>query len=105
MRILLGVLTILAATASTEAWAQPFTLTGQYRCVQVCLLGHVGWPAYITQNGWAINVLNEAGMPSRAWFRWGGTRIWAPGYHQGAVISPDGGVIQWDSGTIWRRIR
>lgn len=105
MRMLLGVFGLLATLATTEASAQPLTLTGQYRCVQLCLLGHVGWPAYVTQNGWAINLLNEAGVPSRAWFRWGGTRIWAENYHQGAVISPDGGIIQFDSGTIWRRYR
>ena len=105
MRVPLGVFGILATLAATGVSAQPLTLTGQYRCVQGCLLGHVGWPAYITQNGGAINVLNEADIPSRAWFRWGGTRIWAPGYHQGAVISPDARVIQWDSGTIWRRTR
>ena len=103
MRMLLGVLGLLGALISTESSAQPGNLTGKFRCVQVCLLGHVGWPAYITQNGWSINLLNEAGIPSRAWFRWGGTRIWAPEYHQGAVISPDGRIIQFDGGTIWRR--
>jgi hypothetical protein len=103
--VLLGAFGILATLAATDVTAQPLNLTGEYRCVRVCLLGHVGWPAYITQNGWSINLLNEAGIPSRAWFRWGGTRFWAPNYHQGAVISPDCRAIQFDGGTIWRRTR
>jgi hypothetical protein len=105
MRILLGALGILLTLFLSELSAQPFSLTGEYRCIQLCMLGHVGWPAYVTQNGWAINLVNEAGLPSRAWFRWGGTRIWAAEYHQGAVISPDGGTIQFDGGTVWHRYR
>jgi hypothetical protein len=102
MRILLGAFGMLTALVSTQASAQPANLTGEYRCVQVCQLGHVGWPAYVTQNGWNINLLNEAGQPSRAWFRWGG-RIWAEYWNEGAVYSPDGMIIQFDRGTIWRR--
>jgi hypothetical protein len=30
-------------------------------------------------------------------------RIWVPAYNQGAVFSPDGVTIQWDSGKIWQR--
>jgi hypothetical protein len=103
MRMLLGVFGVVAMLVSTEASAQPpVNLTGQYRCVQLCQLGHVGWPAYVTQNGWDINLLNEAGQPSRAWFRWSG-RIWAENWHQSAVYSPDGMIIQFDNGTIWQR--
>jgi hypothetical protein len=103
MRMLLVVFGMLITLVSTEASAQPaVNLTGQYRCVQLCQLGHVGWPAYVTQNGWNINLLNEAGQPSRAWFRWGG-RIWAENWNVGAVYSPDGLIIQFDNGTIWRR--
>ena len=61
-----------------------------------------GWPAYVTQNGWNINLLNEAGQPSRAWFRWRG-RIWAENWNEGAVYSPDGMILQFDRGTIWQR--
>jgi len=32
--------------------------------------GLVGNPAYVTQNGWDLNVVNEAGEPSRAWMDW-----------------------------------
>ncbi len=70
MRMLLVVFGMLATLVSTETSAQPgVNLTGVYRCVQLCQLGHVGWPTYVTQNGWNINLLNEAGQPSRAWFR------------------------------------
>ena len=59
-------------------------------------------PAYIPQNGWNLNLLNEAGVPSRAWIDWPG-HIWAENWSEGAVYSPDGLTIQFDSGTIWRR--
>jgi hypothetical protein len=63
-----------------------------------------GLPAprpYITQNGWAVNVLTETGVPGRGWMNW--VRIWVPAYNQGAVFSPYCITIQWDSGKIWRR--
>ena len=103
MRMLPGALGVLLALVSTQASAQPaVNLTGTYRCVQLCQSGHVGWPAYVTQNGWNINLLNEVDQPSRAWFSWPG-RIWAGNWNVGAVYSPDGLTIQFDSGTIWRR--
>jgi hypothetical protein len=51
-------------------------------------------------------LLNEAGRSSRAW-----PDVHAPenrfasmrGTDQGAVCSPDGMLIQFDSGTIWQR--
>ena len=54
----------LAAFAATSASAQSVNLTGAYRCVQACRGGLVGNPAYITQNGPELNLLNEAGEPS-----------------------------------------
>lgn len=95
----------LAAFTATQASAQSINLTGTYKCVQMCRLGLVGYAAYITQNGPDLNLLNEAGEPSRAWPDWfaPATRIWIDGQNQGAVYSPDGMLIQFDSGTIWQR--
>jgi hypothetical protein len=70
--------------------------------VALCRDGLVGQPAFITQNGWNLNLLNEAGEPSRAWLDWSG-HIWAEGWNQGAIFSPDGMVVQFDRGTIWQR--
>jgi hypothetical protein len=63
--------------------------------------GFTGAPAYITQNGWAVNLLTETGVPGRGWMDW--VRIWVPAFNQGAVFSPDGRIVQFDSGKIWRR--
>jgi hypothetical protein len=95
--------TIFATTmAATNASAQGVNLTGQFRCVQVCVPGLQGQPAYVTQNGWNLNLLNEAGEPSRAWIDWSG-HIWADNWHEGALFSADGMTIQFDRGTIWQR--
>jgi len=57
----------------------------------------------VTQNGWDLNVLSQAG-PSRAWVDWfSPTRIWVENWNEGAVYSPDGMIIQFDRGTIWQR--
>ncbi len=93
---------VLAATLSaTEASAQ-VNLSGPYRCVAVCAGGLQGAPAFVTQNGPNLNLLNEAGEPSRAWIDWGG-HIWADNWQEGALYSPDGMTIQFDRGTIWQR--
>lgn len=94
----------LAATAGPAA-AQSANLTGAYRCVAACRGGFEGAPAFVTQNGPELVLLNEAGQSSRAWPDWyaPATRIWAEAWDQGAVYSPDGLVIQFDSGTIWHR--
>ena len=103
MRGLLGTIVILAALASTGASAQNvINLSGRYICVQLCATGVPGQPAFITQNGWDMNLLNEAGLPSRAWVDWPG-HIWAQSFQEGAIYSPDGLVIQFDRGTIWQR--
>jgi hypothetical protein len=95
----------LAAVSATSASAQSVNLTGAYRCVQLCRGGLVGNPAYITQNGPELNLLNEAGEASRAWPDWfaPATRIWVERYNFGAVYSPDAITIQFDNGTIWQR--
>jgi hypothetical protein len=98
---LIAVCSVLAALSSNNALAQDLNLTGQYRCVQACQ-PPFGW-AYITQNGWTLSLVNEAGQPSPGyvdWFTRG--RIWAPNWNEGAVFSPDGLVIQFDRGAVWQ---
>jgi hypothetical protein len=101
MKVLLSVLAVSVALAATDASAQGVDLSGQYRCVQMCQEGLPG-PAFVTQSGWDLNLQNEAGAPSRAWIDRIG-HIWAPGWNQGAIYSPDGMVIQFDRGTVWQR--
>jgi hypothetical protein len=104
MRLFLFVIAIFAALIVTGASAQTVNLTGKYRCVQGCRFGLVGNPAYVTQNGWDLNVVNEAGEPSRAWMDWfSPNRIWIENWNQGAVFSPNGMIIHFDRGTIWQR--
>jgi hypothetical protein len=88
--------------AATQASAQGVNLTGQFRCVQMCAPGLQGQPAFVTQNGSNLNMLNEAGEPSRAWVDWPG-HIWADGWHEGALFSADGMTLQFDRGTVWQR--
>lgn len=95
---------ILATTLATGAVAQTANLTGKYRCVQQCRPGFERNPAFVTQNGWDLNLRSEAGEPSRGWVDWfSPTRIWIENWNQGAVYSPDGMVIQFDRGAIWVR--
>jgi len=98
-------LAVAAIVTATTATAQSVDLTGKYICTQVCRMGLEGNPAYVTQNGPQLNLLNEAGEPSRAWPDWYApqTRIWADAWNMGAVYSPDGMRIQFDNGTIWER--
>jgi len=50
--------------------------------------------------------VSEAGVSARAWSDWFAppTRIWIEALRQGAVYSPDGIVIQFDQGAVWRRV-
>lgn len=77
----------------------PVPLSGQYQCLQNCR--GPGF-AYVTQYGWDLNVVNEAGQPSRAWIDYPG-HIWAQSWQEGAVYSADGLTIQFDDGTVWQR--
>jgi hypothetical protein len=97
-----GLLAVGASLFATPGLAQRVNLSGPYRCIALCRDGLVGQPAFITQNGWNLRLLDEAGEPSRAWMDWSG-RIWADGWNQGAVFSSDGMVIQFDRGTVWQR--
>ena len=91
-------MTVLAAAAS----AQGINLNGRWQCVALCL-GPPGSLAFITQNGWEMNVLNEAGVPSRAWIDHP-SHIWIERAHLGAIYSPDGLTLQFDNGTVWQRV-
>jgi hypothetical protein len=102
MRVGLFAAAALIAMTSTDASAQVLNLSGPYRCVQGCVEGLIGQPAFITQNDWDLRLLNEAGMPSRAWIDRPG-HIWVEYWHEGAVYSADGMMIQFDHGTVWQR--
>jgi hypothetical protein len=91
-----------AVLTATGASAQSINLTGPYRCIEGC---RANAPAFVTQNGYELNLVNEAGQSSRAWpdaFA-PASRIWADNWNMSAVYSPDGMTIQFDNGTIWRR--
>lgn len=92
---------VSAALVATGASAQGINLSGQWQCIMLCI-GPPGGPAFITQNGWALNVVNEAGQPSRAWADYPG-HIWLERSGFGAVYSPDGIALQFDNGTVWQR--
>jgi hypothetical protein len=99
MRVLFSAIALSAALVATDASAQ-VNLTGRYRCVELCQ-GPGGY-AYITQNGWEMNIVNDVGEASRAWLDYPG-RIWVDRANQGAVFSPDGMRVQFDRGTVWER--
>jgi len=82
MKMLSG-FAMIAALAATDASAQGINLTGQFRCVSQCAGAQ---PAYVTQNGRNLNLLNEAGEPSRA--------QWLVGARQPG----EEGAQQWDRG-------
>jgi len=97
MRVLFALLTLCAAGV-TSASAQAL-LSGEYQCIQNCTGQQM---VFITQNGWDLNLVNEAGQPSRAWVDHPG-HIWAERWKEGAIISEDGYAIQFDDGTVWQR--
>jgi hypothetical protein len=76
-------------------------LSGQFQCIAGCAGGSAG-PAFVTQNGWDLNLVNEIGQPSRAWIDYPG-HIWAQSWNEGAVYSADGMTIQFDNGSVWAR--
>ncbi len=88
--------------ATTAASAQDIVnLSGEFTCVQGCMNNSPG-PAFVTQNGWTMNLVNEAGQPSRAWIDRPG-HLWADFWQEGATYSPDGMSIVFDSGSVWQR--
>jgi hypothetical protein len=100
MRKMMVALISVGAMVATAASAQEVNLSGPYQCVTNCA---GSGPASVTQNGWDLNLVNEIGVPSRAWVDWPG-HIWAQNWHEGAVYSPDGMTIQFDRGTVWQRM-
>jgi hypothetical protein len=100
--MLIAAIAMSSALVATEASAQGVNLTGPYVCVAGCLAPRPGQPAFVTQNGWELNMVNDAGQPSRAWLDYPG-RIWIARANMGAIYSPDGMTIQFDNGTIWQR--
>jgi len=104
MRRTLGVIATLAALVASNAVAQVqgVDLNGRYQCIASCLGAPSGF-AFVTQYGWELNMVNDAGTPSRAWVDYPG-RLWIEQSQQHAIYSPDGLTIQFDSGTIWQRV-
>ena len=102
--LVIGVIGAVAAFTS-GASAQSINLTGTYRCIQDCRDGHVGGPAFVTQNGWNLNLVTETGESYRAWPDLAAPygRIWIEARNESAVYSPDGMRIQFDDGRIWQR--
>lgn len=92
---------VVVTQAPAVAPGQVLNLSGQFQCVEGCAGGQPG-PAFVTQNRWDLNLVNELGQPTRAWVDWPG-HIWAQSWNEGAVYSPDGMTIQFDNGTVWRR--
>src|SRR5664280_1459479 len=84
MRMTSSAIAILAVLAATDASAQSINLTGAYQCSEACREGLAGYPAFITQNGPDLNLLNEAGEPARAWPDWfaPATRIWIEAWNE-----------------------
>jgi hypothetical protein len=102
--LVIGVFGAVAAFTS-GASAQSINLTGTYRCIQDCRDGHIGAPAFVTQNGWNLNLVTETGESYRAWPDLAAPygRIWIEARNESAVYSPDGMRIQFDDGRIWQR--
>ncbi len=94
-----------AALMATAASAQVngVDLNGRYLCVRACASDAPGPFAFVTQNGWELNLVNEVGTPSRGWINYPG-RLWVDRAQVAGIYSPDGMTIQFDNGTI-RRLR
>lgn len=101
MRLILGAVAMMTAFPTAEAAAQDVNLSGRWRCVALCV-GAPGGIGVITQYGREMNMVSDAGEPSRAWVDYPG-RIWVEALDQGAIYSPDGFTLQFDRGTIWQR--
>jgi hypothetical protein len=101
MKALLSAVAVLGSFYAADASAQTANLSGRWQCMALCN-GPTGSYAFITQNGWDLNVLNDVGEPSHAWVDYPG-HIWIERSSQGALSSPDGLTLQFDRGTIWQR--
>jgi hypothetical protein len=97
---LTALIALVAADASAQAIGTQSSapnLSGIYRCVRNCAGGGLG---RITAYGWSLTLTNEVGQATRAWIDWPG-HIWVPALNEGAVYSPDGFTIQFESGRVW----
>jgi hypothetical protein len=101
MRMILSAVAMMSSLAATDASAQGVNLSGRWQCVAGCLAAPGGF-AFITQNGWELNLVSDAGVPSRAWVDYPG-HLWIDRAYEGAVYTPDGFTIQFDRGTVWQR--
>ena len=101
MRAILGAVAMIGALAATDASAQEVNLSGRWQCVALCV-GPPGGFAFITQYNRELNVVNDLGVPSRAWVDYPG-HIWVDRANEGAIYTPDGITLQFDRGTIWQR--
>src|SRR5579862_7125670 len=97
-----GALVTALIPSTASAQVQGVNLNGRYQCVALCF-GPPGGVAVVTQYGWQLNVVNDAGVPSRGWVEYPG-RIWLEQFGLGALYTPDGLRIQFDRGTVWQRI-
>ena len=103
MKVKLFVLVALGFMFSAAVSAQDvLNLSGQFRCVQGCDAALVSQPAYVSQRGWELRLVNEAGVPARAWIDRPG-HIWVQSWDEGAVYSADGMTIWFRRGTVWQR--
>jgi len=101
MRKTLALSAVLATFAVGAAMAQPINLSGRYVCVN-CPPGQ-GHYGFITQSGRDLNIVNDHGQSSRGYVDWPG-RIWTFDWNEAAVVSPDGLTIQFDKGSVWKRV-
>ena len=101
MKVLFTAIALATTLAASGASAQDANLSGRWQCMAQCL-GPPGGFAFITQNGWDLNIVNDAGMASRGWEDYPG-HIWIEGVQMGALYSPDGFTLQFTNGTIWQR--
>jgi hypothetical protein len=99
MRALWVATALSAALFASDASAQGVNLNGRWECVTNCL-GPPGSFAFITQDGYQLNLVSEAGVPSRGWIDYPG-HIWLE-RGLGALYS-NGFTIQFDNGTVWQR--
>src|SRR5262245_27449132 len=60
MKIVLAAIALSAALVATDASAQGVNLTGQNRCIEGCYAARPGHLAYVTQNGWELNMVHDA---------------------------------------------
>jgi hypothetical protein len=100
MIALVAVIVSLGAEARAQAvgtQSRVLNLSGVYRCVRACVGRH---SANIAQVGWELHLTNEIGQPGKAYIDWPG-HIVVQSWNEGAVYSPDGFTIQFDSGAVW----